>query len=644
MANTAELGIKYTSNIAGFVKGANQVKQALTDTAPAAKKASTFIDLFKGRLRDASAHASKFSQAMGKLRSSIGRIAFYRAIRSGIKEITQAFREGIGNLYQYSAALNSIDAGRAKATMDGFATTALYVKNSLGAALMPILQRLLPIVNWVADGFVKAANAVNQFWSAIQGKSIFTRAKKQATEFGEALGGAAGSAKELKKQIFGFDELNIFNEPSGGGGGGASGLDYSGMFEEAEIEGIFKRLRDALERNLGADFKARFAINWKDILFNWDDLNAEQIGAKMLTGLYALLGGITGFGLAGPAGAIVGTLAGAALGVYFSTIDLNGDGVLSQNEILSMICDVGATLTGAVVGWAIGGPQGALIGLSVFAGITAITKALDVQSGDFTMGLAFAGLVVGVLQSITHTSGVDIALSSALGIPGPWGAVGLALVGGILITVTSLAKLKNELGNQTQFITAAIVECLNLAAGALIGFAVGGPLGAAIGITIAAGLNVLMNSVGFDMTPEAKRQTERFVVDQGAMDAYNAGGYKGVQYYNTSGSSKEERRKLLQGFADGGIVDTGTLFYAGEAGPELVGQVGGRTTVTNQDQFTAGMEGIMDNTNTVILQAAQALISAIQNKDMTAVVNVGDRQIVSAYDRGKRLAGAGLVE
>ena len=96
--------------------------------------------------------------------------------------------------------------------------------------------------------------------------------------------------------------------------------------------------------------------------------------------------------------------------------------------------------------------------------------------------------------------------------------------------------------------------------------------------------------------------------------------------------------------ASGGSVDTGTFFLAGESGPELVGQVGHKTTVTNQDQFTAGMEGIMDNTNTVILQAAQALISAIQNKDMTAVVSIGDRQVVSAYDRGKRLAGASLVE
>ena len=97
-------------------------------------------------------------------------------------------------------------------------------------------------------------------------------------------------------------------------------------------------------------------------------------------------------------------------------------------------------------------------------------------------------------------------------------------------------------------------------------------------------------------------------------------------------------------FAEGGSPQMGSLFWAGEQGPELIGQIGNRTTVTNEAQFTAGMEGIMDNTNSVIMQAASALIQAIQNKDMTSIVNIGDRDIVASYDRGKRLAGASLVE
>lgn len=41
----------------------------------------------------------------------------------------------------------------------------------------------------------------------------------------------------------------------------------------------------------------------------------------------------------------------------------------------------------------------------------------------------------------------------------------------------------------------------------------------------------------------------------------------------------------LQWFAGGGFPETGQMFVANEAGPELVGQIGSRTAVANQDQI-----------------------------------------------------------
>lgn len=626
------LGFGITQDTAQFVKGTDQVKKGLEKTVPAAKKATTFLDLFKARLRDSATHAGAFGKAMQKLNSSVARIAFYRMIRSGLKAVTAAFREGISNLYQYSEALNSLDAARAKYTMDEFATTALYVKNSLGAALMPILQSLLPIVNAIADAFVWAANAINEFWSALQGKSFFTKAKRYATEFGDALAGAAGHAKELKKQIFGFDELNIFNEPSGGGGGGANGLDYSQMFEESEIDGIFARIRDRIQQNLGADFAARFKMNFKDIIFNWKNLNAEQVAEKMLTGFYGLMGGLAGFAIAGPIGAVVGTLSGVALGVYFSTIDFNGDGHLQVNEVLSMILDVAATLTGAIVGWELGGPMGAMVGMTIGAGLTAAVKTFAPSPGMGECGILFVGLLLGVVKTLVKHPGLVFSAAGGTGL-----AIGMVAAASLGITIASLLELKKDISDQTRFITICIVEIMNLAVGAGIGFAIGGPAGALIGITIACGLNLLINAVGFNFTPESKRQMDKFgTIDQANMDAYME---FGTPNYDSGNASLNRAR----GRANGGFVEAGTYFYAGESGPELVGQVGGRTHVTNQDQFTAGMEGIMDNTNTVILQAAQALIQAIQSKDMNPVVQISDRAIVNAYDRGKTLAGGSLV-
>lgn len=65
------------------------------------------------------------------------------------------------------------------------------------------------------------------------------------------------------------------------------------------------------------------------------------------------------------------------------------------------------------------------------------------------------------------------------------------------------------------------------------------------------------------------------------------------------------------GFASGGTPTTGSLFWAGEAGPELVGSIGGQTTVTNTDQFGKAM----DNQTNMLLGALNLLNKTVQEKD-----------------------------
>ena len=283
-ANPAVKGLNKVADALDKVanSGAN-VKKALDGAIPA--NISVETKKTGESIRQAGDHAKKASGKIGMLIASLKRVAFYRAIRTALKEITQAFQEGTTNLYYYSQALGNIDSAHAVGTMNEFATTALYVKNSIGAALMPILQSLVPVVNAIADAFVWAANAVNQFFHALKGETVFTKAKRYAVDYAEALGGASGAAKELKKQIFGFDELNIFNSPSNGGGGGGTGLDYESMFDEAAISDKFMKIKEIINRYLGEDFLGRFKLNVKDILFDWKGLNKEQIAKKVVVGL-----------------------------------------------------------------------------------------------------------------------------------------------------------------------------------------------------------------------------------------------------------------------------------------------------------------------------------------------------------------------
>ena len=233
-------------DLLGTAPAATETANAIGEIGEAADKASEEITETAKSLNSFGESAGGASTKVGKFFSAIKRIALYRLIRSALKAITQGLREGVQNLVRYSDAIGRVDAAKAADTMDSYATTLLYVKNAVGAAAGPALQALLPIIQQVASWFVTAANAVNQFISALQGKSTFTRAKEYAVDYADTLDKASGSAKKLKDYIMGFDELNIIDPTSGGGGGAGNAMDYSQMFEEAEINGWLSKARDTV--------------------------------------------------------------------------------------------------------------------------------------------------------------------------------------------------------------------------------------------------------------------------------------------------------------------------------------------------------------------------------------------------------------
>lgn len=178
--------------------------------------------------------------------SSVKRIAVYRAIRAALKEITQAFREGTDNLYQYSKAID----GQFAQSMDTLATSALYAKNSLAAMASPLINALAPAVDFIIDKFVDLVNTVNELIASLTGASTWTKALKYPKEYAEAADGANGKAKELRATLLGFDEINRLDDNKRGSrGSAADALDYSKMFEEqvvnANAKGIVARLKEA---------------------------------------------------------------------------------------------------------------------------------------------------------------------------------------------------------------------------------------------------------------------------------------------------------------------------------------------------------------------------------------------------------------
>ena len=134
--------------------------------------------------------------------------------------------------------------------------------------------------------------------------------------------------------------------------------------------------------------------------------------------------------------------------------------------------------------------------------------------------------------------------------------------------------------------------------------------------------NVLRNSLS-SWTARSYGETFGYQLGQGIANALrrtNLPKFKGT--VTTSGDTASIR---FNAYAEGGFPETGQLFLAREAGPELVGNIGNKAAVANNDQIVEG-----------IAQAAyQGVSQAIKenrgNEKQPVNVYIGNKKVYSGY-------------
>ncbi len=169
----------------------------------------------------------KIKAKFTNLKKMVTRRVMYRAINAVISMITKGFKEGTDNVYQFSKA----NDGAFAKSMDTIATSANYIKNSIGAMVTPIINMVAPIFDYLGDRFVDLINSVNQALAQLSGASTWTRAKKYWKEYASA---ADAAGKKVKATILGIDELNLMQDNSSNGSGDET--NYADMFETVELK------------------------------------------------------------------------------------------------------------------------------------------------------------------------------------------------------------------------------------------------------------------------------------------------------------------------------------------------------------------------------------------------------------------------
>ena len=232
---------------------------------------------------------------------SFARIAMYRGLRTAIKAITQGFGEGIEHLYTWAALVDN----RFKQSMDSIATSAHYLRDSLGAMASPLIDALAPAIEFLVDKFVDLINIVNQFIASFTGASTWRKATRVQTEWKESTDDATKSTKEataaqkkLNKTLMDFDEIHNLttsttkgrNPSSPSGGAGGSDID-STHFEEVPIASWIQDIKNAIDNGKWYEAGAMLADKLNEIVDNWDaEAWGRKLGQKIQHGLEFYLG------------------------------------------------------------------------------------------------------------------------------------------------------------------------------------------------------------------------------------------------------------------------------------------------------------------------------------------------------------------
>lgn len=219
---------------------------------------------------------------------------------------------------------------------------------AIGNIFIPALNAILPYAIAVVKAIREIANAIANLLGFTLTDVDYSSVGKLASGTGavaDNLGSAAGSAKELKKYIAGFDELNVLpsngNAGSGGGAGGGGGggfdfdlptYDFLGDAVETRVDEIKDKLKPLLVIALAIG--AAFA-GWK-------------IGKRVTAAIAMLKAGFATFASSGAGQAILSKLASCVAGVALQ-FNAAGGGVKGFLSVLGMVAKVAAPAVAILV-------------------------------------------------------------------------------------------------------------------------------------------------------------------------------------------------------------------------------------------------------------------------------------------------------
>lgn len=285
---------------------------------------------------------------------------------------------------------------------------------AIGNIFIPILQKILPIAIAVLRIVRELADAIAKLFHFKLTEIDYSGVGNLASGAEDAAAGlddATSAAKELKKSVMGFDELNILNGNTASGAGSAGVSGGSGFDFELPEYGF---LNDVSKQADEVTQKLKNALPW--ILAIGAGFAAWKLGPKLGLDLQKTIGLAVGiFG---------------ALTLVQNILDAIVNGVTEEN-MTGMIFGMTLAVTGLYVAL---GP--------VAGGITAIVSGLAVLAVAFSdaekSGWNFQNQMLAIAGILAAGVGIGILIGS-------WIPLLIAMIASLLLSITTATGHGQEL-------------------------------------------------------------------------------------------------------------------------------------------------------------------------------------------------------
>ena len=571
-----------------------------------------------------SSNSKKAANGMSKLMKSLGRIAVYRAIRTAIKNVSAAIREGLTNLYTYSQEVGTAFAP----AVDNLRQHVMLLKNAFATALRPVIEALIPVIIRFVDALAKAADFVAQVLSVLTG-NVDANGRYTKAVLGD-LQQSNKEAKELRRTLLGFDEINRLDGDTGSG----QQQSASYQFVQADVSDSAKGVAEFLK-----------GIDWDRVLSVLKLLGAALValkGIKLAKGIKDAIKWI---------GTLAGKIGGLPLAIAAVTVAFAVWGDKISEEVDRMTKDTEGFFNGLKGSGSLVKDAAAQLGADIAKTVGTVVSRLATMvyklvHGDWKGALKdlidiLAALAIGLLNILTDLANIIIGIVAGIYntiakvVTWLWNNVFQPFFNAIVIEWKQAFEvdLPNAWISIKQGVLTAvkwILETVNKVLLKPLQDDINGAINAWNDIfgTELKPVKLTIDTSGLDAKIAELEETKLPDIDQNidfvakwsepepwkpkldssgitneitkiadwAKKKVDEIGSSITGVMQTLTDIKSNNTRTVSTYASGGYPAAGSLFIAGEsgAGAEWVGDIGGRTGVMNTDQMAAAMYEAMN--------------------------------------------------